>query len=88
MLSSFIAQSLQSYGHFLDLGVKMALSSKRLFFRVKRIQQSTTQGVVSKGTQLYTCNMSILDPDAAVNIIPPDVKSINADLRLGQHRKR
>ena len=45
MLSLFSAQLLKRYGHFSGLGVEIALShrhvDKRLFFRVKRIQQST-----------------------------------------------
>ena len=42
MFSSQLAQSLKSYEHFSDLGVKNALDHRHIdFFRVKRIEQST-----------------------------------------------
>ena len=45
MLSSLVAESLRSYGHFTNLGVQIALShrrvEKRSFFRVKQIKEST-----------------------------------------------
>ena len=42
ILSSEVAQSIKSYGHFSDLGVGIALSHRHVvFFRVKQIHQST-----------------------------------------------
>ena len=42
ILSSLVAQSIKSYGHFSDLGVEIALSHRHVeFFQVKQIHQST-----------------------------------------------
>ena len=58
MLSSQLAQSLKSYGHFSDLGVQIALSQRHVeFFRVKQIHQSTASQRTTRLTNIYSDNL-------------------------------